>query len=178
MLNTRTFFFGGLITGLVLGIFGVRIVTQTTQAENDVESMAIGGRAPEFSSKSLDNQEIHLADYSGKIIILNFWASWCEPCRLEMPVLQKFSDLYPNKLVVVGINSSDSTMEMSSFASTYRIDFPLLVDHSNAIADKYFIRGIPTTFFLDENHTIVATHISELSELDMQKYLTMMGVIP
>jgi len=110
-----------------------------------------GFSAPDFLLQDLSGQEINLQDFRGQAIILNFWATWCPPCKAEMPDLEQVNLQYQNKgLVVIGINRTDQEnySEVPEFIVTNKITFPILLDSTGEIAQKYDVSALPTTFFI------------------------------
>jgi peroxiredoxin len=118
--------------------------------EEVVEGTEVGELAPDFSLETLDGEEIRLSDFRGERVVLNFWASWCGPCREEMPDIQRVSE--DKDVTVLGINltySEDSVEEISEFASQFELTFPILLDTNGSVSHLYRIQPIPTTYILD-----------------------------
>ncbi len=114
-------------------------------------------KAPDFALKDMGGKAVKLSDYKGKVVLVNFWATWCPPCKAEMPDLVKVYELYKKKgFVVLGISLDDEpTKAVPEFLTDFRKDtgvkvtYPILVGDEH-IADSYGgIRGIPTTFLID-----------------------------
>ncbi|MEA1913439.1 MAG: TlpA disulfide reductase family protein [candidate division WOR-3 bacterium] len=109
--------------------------------------------APGFTLKDLNDNEITLSDYRNKVVILDFWATWCPPCKKEIPYLIQFYQEYKDKgLIVLGIGL-DKKSTLESFSKSIGINYPVLIG-SNLIAKKYGIRAIPTTFILNRKGKI------------------------
>lgn len=112
--------------------------------------------APNFSAKNLAGQEVDLADYRGKKVILNFWASWCPPCKAEMPHMNKYQEGYAEvqnaEILAVNLTSQDNGIaDIQQFVEDYEMKFEVLLDDIGLIAPQYGIMTIPTTFILDED---------------------------
>ena len=115
----------------------------------------VGEPAPNFKLENLDGQFISLSDLKGKPVLLNFWATWCPPCRAEMPYLQQIYEEWSGKgLVVLAINIGDSHSEAKRFLQTNSLSLPVLLDTKKNVARKYNITAIPTTFFIDSDGII------------------------
>lgn len=118
----------------------------------------LGGRAPGFTLRTLDgNSEVSLSQYKGKKIVLNFWASWCSPCKVEMPHFQAFWDKYcnSNNVMLITIASSDSDLdELKSIISASGYNFIVCLDSSEDVFNRYGITNIPRTYFMDESGII------------------------
>jgi thiol-disulfide isomerase/thioredoxin len=114
--------------------------------------------APDFSLDDLDGRSHTLSEYRGKVVLLNFWASWCPPCRLEMPSIER---LYQLKLrrpfMVLGINQGETSE--NAFASLGMFKpmptFPILLDSKSQVAKSYAVQGLPSSFLLDRDGKIV-----------------------
>lgn len=108
--------------------------------------------APEFTLATLNGGQISLADYRGKPVILNFWASWCGPCRLEMPHLQSaFEENQDGDVVVLGINLTareTNSADIGAFVDEFALTFPIALDEEGAVADLYAVRGQPASVFI------------------------------
>lgn len=116
-----------------------------------------GSKAPDFTLKDLNGNNVSLSQFRGKKIILNFWASWCTPCKIEMPHFETFWGKYRDAgnvvmMAVAGSESDESAVR--SFVSTSNIDFTVCLDSSDDVFNRYNIMSIPKTFFIDENGVI------------------------
>lgn len=132
---------------------------------------ARGEAPPNFSLMGLDGQSHQLTDYRGKAIILNFWASWCAPCRSEMPLLQQTADQFSDKLVVIGINSGEDEQTTRAFMDKLSLNFPVLLDKDNGVGRKYSVFGLPTTFFIDANGILKDGSMGPLTTDTLKMYL-------
>jgi cytochrome c biogenesis protein CcmG/thiol:disulfide interchange protein DsbE len=122
------------------------------------QSSEIKGKpAPEFSLESLEGQTVHLADFRGKAVLLNFWATWCQPCKIEMPWFEQMQRQYgPQGLQVVGIAMDDASKEdIAKFAKEMGVNYPILLG-KESVGDAYGgVQFLPSTFFIDRNGKIV-----------------------
>ena len=106
--------------------------------------------APAFELPDITGKTWRLADLKGRPVLLNFWASWCEPCRAEMPTLQQIADLYgPDKLAVLAINFKEPAARAIQFAKTTGLTLPVLLDVDGRTAQKWGVKVFPTTLMLD-----------------------------
>lgn len=109
-----------------------------------------GSPAPDFTSTALDGSTVRLSDLRGKAVLLNFWASWCPPCREEMPYLQEAHERYGAEgLVVLAVNLDESPVAIRSFLDRYNIRLPVLLDRDLHVTERYGIIPLPTSFFID-----------------------------
>lgn len=144
-----------------------------------------GDRFPEFVLQSIDGDTVQLADFSGKPVVLNFWATWCPPCRREMPLLNtahlQFAD---QGLVVLGLAVNEPASAVQLFIDTTGVQYPILVDvpgsdgplsKSASILAVLGPKGLPTTVFLDRNHIIDQLYVGELSWAYLADRITQLG---
>jgi len=115
--------------------------------------------APDFTLKSLSGKNLKLSEYAGDVVMLNFWASWCGPCRKEMPLM---NDLYKKyeKLgfVILGVNVEQELQLAKSFLADTPVDFPILFDSSNKVSKDYDVIAMPTTVMIDRNGKVRYIH--------------------
>jgi peroxiredoxin len=116
-----------------------------------------GFLAPDFSLKSNQGNSIKLSDLRGKVVVVNIWASWCPPCKAEMPALEHVFTKYQKEgLVILGVNSTiqDNTGEAISFSQSLGLSFPVLFDTSGEVTHLYQVHALPTSFFIDSDGVI------------------------
>jgi peroxiredoxin len=176
---------GGLVVGLGVGIVFFFGFYQPANSPQESE-LALGTEispgpekglpAPGFELTSLSGERIQLEDYRGKIVLLNFWATWCAPCRLEMPAFQSRADQFENDLAVVAINFSEDQDEVQAFVDELNLSFDVLLDPQAEAQRLYLIRGYPTTFFIDREGMIRVQHVGVLSETQLDGYLRDLGL--
>ena len=111
--------------------------------------------APDFAVETFDGETLRLSDLRGQVVVLNFWASWCPPCRWEMPFFETISQEYKERGVVfLGVAMSDTIEDASDFADSAGVTYPLALDAANEIARDYEVLGLPTTFLIDKDGVI------------------------
>ena len=140
---------------------------QPTTSAGNGPALAVGEKAPDFTLKALDGQDVTLSALQGQPVLINFWASWCAPCRVEMPDLVRAYEAHKaNGFVVLAINMTfqDSLADAQSFAKEFHMTFPVLLDETGEVArDRYRLRGLPMSFFVDRNGIIVRRQIGAMS---------------
>ena len=125
-----------------------------------------GAPAPDFSLKSLDGQTISLSQLKGHPVLINFWASWCPPCRLEMPDLVRAYEAHKAEgFVLLGINvtSQDSLPDVKAFVKEFSMTFPVLLDVDATVETLYRLRGLPLSVFVDRSGVISRLNIGAMS---------------
>jgi thiol-disulfide isomerase/thioredoxin len=121
----------------------------------------IGSPAPDFQGKTIKAKEIKLSDFAGKVVLIDFWASWCPPCRQEMPALIEFYDSHKNpKFELIAVNIDDKRENMENFLDNLfpEPEFPIIEDHSQKIPPLFNIEAMPTTIFIDKKGKIRFWH--------------------
>lgn len=111
-----------------------------------------GFLAPDFTLDTLDGTKITLSDLRGKIVVINLWATWCPPCRAEMPALENAYKQYKDSgVVVLGLNvtNQDSESKVPRFVDEFGLTFPILLDRDGSVSALYQLRGLPTTYFVN-----------------------------
>jgi thiol-disulfide isomerase/thioredoxin len=176
---------GGLILGLGLGIilfFGFLKPDETPKmselslGSEQLAVPAVDAPAPNFKLTSLSGEKIDIDDYHGRIVLLNFWATWCAPCRLEMPAFQSLSEQLADELVVVAVNNAEAPSDVQSFVDELNLSFEILLDPEAEVQRLYKVRGFPTTFFIDPKGIIRIQHIGLLTEEQLIVYLNELGL--
>ena len=119
--------------------------------------------APDFKLVSLSGKEVRLSDLKGKPVVLNFWASWCGPCREESPLLGSTAKKYDDNVEFLGVAVNDSEDKVKTFSKRSGMDYHIGLDNGS-IADAYNVNGIPATFFIDSDGQIVDTWVGGISE--------------
>lgn len=160
ILQTRWFWIG--LIGLVVVLGGSWIVfSQTIRSSNITANKAIelepapiaGHPAPDFELKTLEGETLRLSDYKGTPVILNFWATWCAPCRAEFPDFQQTSVDNAGRLVIIGINNTaaDQRDLVDDFVQEMGATFPIVLDEKGEMIKVYQVLGLPTSVFIDRN---------------------------
>ncbi|MGD1097297.1 MAG: TlpA disulfide reductase family protein [Bryobacteraceae bacterium] len=134
-----------------------------------VDVVRVAAPAPDFTARSSSGLEVRLSDYKGKVVLLNFWASWCPPCRTEMPWFSEFQQTYGSQgLAVIGVSLADVWPVPAVSMDTSKILYPLVVGHED-LAKRYGVTSLPATLLIDRQGRIVAQHVGIVSRKDYEK---------
>lgn len=126
---------------------------------------AIGEKAPDFALPGLDGTTHKLSDYKGKTVILNFWGTYCEPCKAEMPALQRAYDKWHTQGVeYIGSNIGENAVTIRSFLDQYKLTLPIWLDKNQDIRRKYGVSDYPTTFFIAPDGTIANKQVGGMDD--------------
>jgi thiol-disulfide isomerase/thioredoxin len=133
--------------------------------------------APDFSLPGLDGRTTALADLRGKTVVLNFWATWCDPCREELPLLEGIARTYADSLTVIAVETGEPAEEVLAFTDALGLKWiRVLTDPAGRTGDLYLVRGLPTTFFIDPTGMIRRIRIGTLNAAELESILKQMGV--
>lgn len=130
-------------------------------ASNIGMASSITGDASDFTLKSRAGKNIKLSEYRGDVIMVNFWASWCGPCRQEMPALEHLYKKYQDLgFVILGVNLDEDSSKAAGLLTKIPVSFPILYDNTNKVAKQYDVKAMPTTFLIDRNGKLRYVHIA------------------
>lgn len=150
-------------------------VTSIIPRSSLVLGVGIGMLAPDFSLPLLDKAEtIRLAQFKGKAVLLYFWASWCVPCRLESPYLEKAYSVKKESeftILAVNITSQDSLQDVRAFVKEFGLTFPILLDETDLVSQLYRVRGLPTSFFIKPDGLIQRIFIGGMSDGQIEEFV-------
>lgn len=134
----------------LLVIFCLLILPALPQAAQTLTPMPDQPLAPDFELTDVNGKKHRLADYRGRVVIVNFWATWCTPCRKEMPSMQRaWERLQGDGVVMLGINVGEDEEKLLAFTADYPVDFPLLLDRDSTVISQWPVKALPTTFIVD-----------------------------
>jgi peroxiredoxin len=152
----RTRFLYAIILVCGLAWMWVSANPQNT-SPGEISAPQAGFLAPDFRLNTLTGSEIHLSDLRGKAVLVNIWASWCPPCRAEMPAIERVYQSYKDQgLVVLAVNATslDSMVNATSFVSENKLNFPILLDEKGSIIHLYQAESLPSSFFIGRDGII------------------------
>ena len=119
-------------------------------------------KAPDFTLKDVHGRALSLSSLKGKVVLINFWATWCPPCKAEMPSMNKlYHDLRAQGFEVIAVSTDTSLSTIKDFLAENRLDFPVLFDEDKTVTRQYHVFSMPTTFLVDRNGMIVEKFYGE-----------------
>jgi peroxiredoxin len=140
-------------------------------------SPKLGSPAPDFALRDADGQVVKLSDYRGKVVWVNFWATWCVPCRKELPDIQTLNDELSDKgLVVLTVNYQEGASDAKDFFAQHDVTLPLLLDTSGSVYDEYKLTGLPDSFFVDRDGILQAQQFGSFTPETMRERLAAAGL--
>jgi peroxiredoxin len=173
--------FGGVLVGIGLGLILLAVIGQFWDPSQPAEETAVSpqrdSQAPNFMLSDLSGQEISLSDLRGRVVLINFWATWCGPCQLEMPALQSRYEMYEGDLTVLAVDFDEPADLVQDFVDEYGLTFDVLLDPGASVQQLYRVLGYPTSVFVDEQGVIRIIHVGIMAESQLDSYLGEMGLV-
>jgi peroxiredoxin len=161
---------------LLIAVAIVQAMSSNSEQQSSGENLGglkVGEKAPDFTLQTLDGQTVTLSDLQGKKVLLNFWATWCPPCKKEMPDMQKYYAESGDDIVILAVNI-DPENDVQAFINEMQLTFPILLDSQSAkkpISDVYAVISIPTSYFIDSTGVIQSKHIGPMEEAYMREQM-------
>lgn len=151
----------------------------SVSARVETGSVRVGELAPDFTLKNLEGQPVRLSDFRGKGVLINFWATWCPPCRFEMPMLQRIYDKHkPHDFVLLAVDTGERVQgeamitNAKNYAKAINLSFPIVLDEGDQVANLYSLRAYPTSYFVDREGKVTDIRRGAfINEKDVERYL-------
>jgi peroxiredoxin len=155
-------------------IYFTRVPGDTTNAASAAMAAArVGFRAPGFALPTLNGAQVALDDLRGKVVLVNFWATWCIPCRAEMPEIQAAYQAHRDQeFIVLAINVAEDDNTVMQFVEEFHLTFPILLDRVGAVVRQYQVQALPTTLFIDRAGVIRAANVGAMNRAYIEAQLT------
>lgn len=148
---------------------GTALLVLALMAFGAQAALPAGKTAPDFTLKSLTGKNLKLSDYRGQVVLINFWASWCGPCRQEMPRLNKlYQDFRRAGFVILGVNVDDKRATARRFAQQLSVSFPVVHDSRKQVSQRYGLDAMPYTVIVDRDGKVAQVHRGYRSGVEKQ----------
>lgn len=175
------FLFAAGVSIIILFGFPRQSEDQQPRDPEETASLAIApvedSIAPDFSLINTQGERVKLSDFRGQPVLINFWATWCGPCRIEMPAIQdRFERHRDEGFVVLAVDFDEAQEDVATFGEELGLTFDLLLDPGGKIQDLYRVLGYPTSHFVDSNGVIKVQHIGIMTEGQLDNYLSQIGL--
>ncbi len=161
--------------GLIgIGVFSARALTnQPTSTEFSVVPARVNFPAPEITLNDLSGNKVTLSDYREKIVLINNWATWCPPCKAEMPTLATyFKDHSDQGFTLLGIEAGDPLKDVAEFVKEYNLQFPVLIDPNNKSLILFHNDSLPSSYVIDHQGNVILAWTGPISREMLEKYVT------
>jgi len=144
----------------------------TNFAKEKFDVLQVGDYAPDFALVDLNGESHQLSAYKGQGVFLNFWGTWCAPCKKEMPAMGRQYQVYKDQGVqILAVNIAESDLKVQKFAEQYGMVFPTLIDKTKSVMQSYSIKPLPTTLLINPDGKIIKIITGEMSENDIIGYM-------
>ena len=162
---------------LLIGFAFVFLVStrprNNTESLSSVEPMAVSFPAPEISLENIDGQIESLADYRNRIVLVNNWATWCPPCKAEMPTLSAYYDEHKSEgFTIIAIEAGDPREVVSPFVQSHQLKFPVWLDPTGVSLKAFGNGNLPNSYVIDRSGTVLYTWTGEINQVLLEKYVT------
>jgi thiol-disulfide isomerase/thioredoxin len=131
---------------------------------------------PDIEIQSMSGDLVHINQMQGQPVLVNFWATWCIPCKLEMPIIQTYATQYSSELIVLPVNVDDELPEIQKFIDDLGLTMPVYLDPGGKAEKAFRVIGFPSTFIINRDGILKTRHVGVVSETQLQSYLLMVGV--
>jgi peroxiredoxin len=160
---------------IVLGVIVIALGSAFYSAYSSDKSLAaVGNAAPDFTLTNLEGAEVSLSDFRGKGVFINFWATWCGPCKREMPLMEKhYQEVKDEGIEILAVNIAESNVAVSSFIERIGVTFPVLLDSNpdRVVTQRYGVGALPASYFVDKDGVIVGHYVGEMNESILKEHL-------
>lgn len=156
-----------LTRGIILAVLAVAIVytVVTAVVQDKQETLKVGAKAPDFQVVDLEGETFRLSDYKGEGVVLNFWGTWCAPCKREFPAMERqykhFEQLGVN---LIAINIEQTDLEVQAYVKNMGMTFPVAIDKTRSILNAYSVKPLPTTILINQEGIVERVITGEMTE--------------
>lgn len=157
---------------LLLGLVLAFLLSRPGQGGSSLVT-PMNGPAPQWTLKDLEGRPVSSTNFQGRVLLVNFWATWCPPCRQEIPDFVKFTnERDTNRVVILGLSADEGGAGVvKPFVNSYKINYPILMADQNVIDAFGGVAGYPTTFVIDAKGNFVSRHLGMFTEVDFKRHV-------
>ncbi|RIW32066.1 thiol-disulfide oxidoreductase ResA [Bacillus salacetis] len=160
-----------MILFVLLCAVGYTLYANLFQKEQN-QRVVVGDAAPDFALSTLNGDDFQLSDHEGKAVLVNFWGSWCGPCKKEMPAIQDAYEHYKDEnFEVVTINIRESEFTVNKFFENNGLSIPVVMDKDGEVYDRYGIHNLPASFFITQDGTVKRMVQGEMNRQDIDQWI-------
>ena len=159
---------------IILGLLLIKVLLPGTPTDGfSVVPSAVNFPAPELILNDLTGNKVNLSDYRQQIVMINNWATWCPPCKAEMPTLNKYYEAHSGQgFMLFGINAGDPSKDVTSFVNEFGLSFPILLDPNTKSLDSFRNDSLPSSYVIDHNGNVILAWTGPISRDMLEKYIT------
>jgi peroxiredoxin len=151
---------------------GYVMLVPSAHAKEPGSGVANGAKAPDFELKTPDGKSVKLSDFKGKAVMLNFFATWCPPCRAEMPTMEAAYEASKDKgFVILAVNLGEPNVTVTQFMEKMGVTFPVVIDENDRVSKLYDIVPLPTSYFIDKNGNVYAKTTGEIKKEQLNQLI-------
>ncbi len=165
-----------LLTVLIVSNAALAVFREPGQLSSTEERPALTYRAPQFELRTLEGSTVTLGEFRGKVVMINFWATWCPPCKAEMPHIQRVHERFGDRVVILGVDLAEPEHIVRQYVEEHGYTWRFALDTDGTVSDRYLVRYIPTTFFVDPNGIIRRIYTGPMTENEIISYLREAGM--
>lgn len=158
---------------ILLVLFAAIVFTvYSNSTKENVEVLQVGDKAPNFELVDLNGEKHRLSEYAGQGLFLNFWGTWCEPCKREFPIIdRKYHEYRSQGVQVLAVNIAESDFAVRNYIESKGLTFPVVIDKEKSVMNAYNINPLPTTFLINPDGEIIKIITGEMNETMVQQYM-------
>jgi len=174
----------GLLIGIGLGIFllaafGIGrnyLLGWADSGQLEIRGPAVNKLTPDFKLVTLKGDQLGTQDVRGHPVLINFWATWCGPCQIEMPYIEEAYEIFGPELVVLAVNIDEPVDKVQAFVDDLGLNFDILLDTGSKVQDLYRVTAFPTTYLVDRDGIVKVQHVGTLTRSQLFSYLEQVGL--
>ncbi|CAH2715693.1 Thiol-disulfide oxidoreductase ResA [Neobacillus rhizosphaerae] len=163
-----------VIRTIILLVLGAAVVytLYANFTKDKKQKVAVGDSAPDFALVDIEGNKHRLSDYRGQGVFLNFWGTWCPPCKKEMPYINNQYHQFKDRGVqLMSVDIQESPLAVQQFADRLKLDFPIMIDPEKEVMNTYGVDLLPATFLIDKDGKVVKYHTGELTENMIKEFM-------